>query len=305
MILRVIIILMFYWAALGRGISDLSTTSVFTYDPASKEFGFSIINYVTAKGITFTSANPVTVLSNTSIQRVIGSIILNDSGHMKNISMPALLSVTGNVDGATTANFVTNVYFPNLLAVNGSMIIFDATAIHTWDTHSLQYVGADFQGSQIGDVAVLDFGQLTNVVGPFSIGETVALKSLNLSNLVTCPFIQFGDHPNLTNINLASYIGGASQGNNQTMNDVTLTNFTLPSLKLWSGNVKCDNCAFSAASVNQLLHVFVTVTNETGALWGPGGWAMNLSGGTSAAPTGQGITDKNTLVARGAAITTN
>ncbi len=57
--------------------------------------------------------------------------------------------------------------------------------------------------------------------------------------------------------------------------------------------------ALSVATVNALLHQFAAT---------PGfntGGALNLSGGTSAAPTGQGITDKATLIGRGVSVTTN
>ena len=59
-----------------------------------------------------------------------------------------------------------------------------------------------------------------------------------------------------------------------------------------------QNCALTAASVNALLARFVA-----NAAYVSG--SIDLSGGTSAAPTGQGITDSATLTGRGVTVSTN
>jgi hypothetical protein len=65
-----------------------------------------------------------------------------------------------------------------------------------------------------------------------------------------------------------------------------------------------DN-ALGAASVNGILALLVSLDGTNGTtLWGPA-CEINISGGTNAAPTGQGITDVATLQARGCTVTTN
>ena len=61
--------------------------------------------------------------------------------------------------------------------------------------------------------------------------------------------------------------------------------------------INCAGCALNAASVNQILARCVAsgVTTCT----------IDLSGGTNAAPSGQGITDKADLITAGNTVTTN
>lgn len=65
------------------------------------------------------------------------------------------------------------------------------------------------------------------------------------------------------------------------------------------GEFRADGNALNVASINALLAAFVAANKTTGTR------TLNLSGGTNAAPTGQGITDKATLVSRGWTVTTN
>lgn len=73
-----------------------------------------------------------------------------------------------------------------------------------------------------------------------------------------------------------------------------------PDLAGWSWDaileVRLDGNALNSASVNRVLSALVAAGNTV---------TCNLSGGTSAAPTGQGLTDKATLISNGSTITTN
>jgi hypothetical protein len=61
-----------------------------------------------------------------------------------------------------------------------------------------------------------------------------------------------------------------------------------------------DGNALNTASVNHILARLVASPT-----WGNAGETVDISGGTNAAPSGQGSTDKATLIARGATVTTN
>ena len=64
--------------------------------------------------------------------------------------------------------------------------------------------------------------------------------------------------------------------------------------------------ALPAENVNYLLAQVVNLDGSIGKQnFSGAGFVVNISGGTTAAPTGQGITDKNTLIARGCTVTTN
>lgn len=82
------------------------------------------------------------------------------------------------------------------------------------------------------------------------------------------------------------YLGGCS----------SLT--SLPSIPQRANYMDISGCALSAAAINAILAQLVARTNGVVG-------SIDMSGGTSAAPSGQGITDKNTLVSRGWTITTN
>jgi hypothetical protein len=63
-------------------------------------------------------------------------------------------------------------------------------------------------------------------------------------------------------------------------------------------SVGFENNALSEETVNYILALLVSLDGTNGtALWNN---QVNLSGGTSAAPTGQGLIDKQTLIDRGA-----
>lgn len=68
-----------------------------------------------------------------------------------------------------------------------------------------------------------------------------------------------------------------------------------------SRDVLLDGNALSAASVNSILAAAALYESD----YAPGDGALDLSGGTNAAPTGQGLTDKATLISAGWTVTTN
>jgi hypothetical protein len=64
-----------------------------------------------------------------------------------------------------------------------------------------------------------------------------------------------------------------------------------------------QNCALTSAMVNSMIADFRTA--HTNGLINGANLRLGINGGTNGAPTGQGITDRNFLVALGAVITTN
>jgi hypothetical protein len=81
--------------------------------------------------------------------------------------------------------------------------------------------------------------------------------------------------------------------------NAALTNLSLPSfVPLDGGSYNFSTNALDADSVNNILARCVA---SAGFLSG----TLDLSGGTNAAPTGQGVADKATLIARGVTVTTN
>jgi len=78
-----------------------------------------------------------------------------------------------------------------------------------------------------------------------------------------------------------------------------LTGWTGGTVSATLGDFQAQNNLLPAASVNAILAAFVAAGRTTGTR------ILNLGGTGNAAPTGQGITDKTTLVSRGWTVTTN
>jgi hypothetical protein len=112
----------------------------------------------------------------------------------------------------------------------------------------------------------------------------------------------------LTTINAPAMVSYAStiSAPSASMGNVTTAVFgTVGTLKSIGGNITLSGLKLDAASVNGILALLVSLDGTNGTtLWGSGR-VLTINGGTNAAPSGQGITDKATLQARGCTITTN
>jgi hypothetical protein len=71
---------------------------------------------------------------------------------------------------------------------------------------------------------------------------------------------------------------------------------TVPTVPAATVQINADDCGWNAAKVNSLLANLVANATDNGTA---------TLAGTNAAPTGQGITDKNTLIARGWTVSTH
>lgn len=126
-----------------------------------------------------------------------------------------------------------------------------------------------------------------------------ALISVSAPQLIsTVRAINIESNPLLTTVNLQSL----SETQRITIkNNPSLQVLSFPALtSMIAGNCNCSGCGLLVASVNAILSNLVSMP-----LYGGSGETVDLSGGTNAAPAGQGITDKNTLIGRGATVNTN
>jgi len=133
----------------------------------------------------------------------------------------------------------------------------------------------------------------------FAFNDNVDLVNLNLDSLVTLGAgdLYGRDCSNLVSLQLPSLVtisGGV------TMNGcVSLTTVSFPLYLPTNGAIiNFSDCALTAASVN---HILARAVANAGYVTG----TIDTSLGTNAAPTGQGIADKATLIGRGCTVTTN
>jgi hypothetical protein len=143
----------------------------------------------------------------------------------------------------------------------------------------------------------------------FGTGATSSLLEMHFPKLDrhTSDILILG-HPVLTTITFPVLRGHIPLPQNPTptnvwfsiVNNPSLTTIEIPN---WSvagtastGRMELVNNALSATCVNAILARMVAIGFSS---------ELRLQGGTNAAPTGQGITDKATLISNGATVTTN
>jgi hypothetical protein len=122
-------------------------------------------------------------------------------------------------------------------------------------------------------------------------GQIPNLNSLGILRVFVCRSNQIsGTIPSLSNND--QLIDFQCQSN-------LLIEFAGGSVSINLGNFQAQNNQLSAAAVNAILAAFVAANRTSGTR------ILNLGGTGNAAPTGQGLVDKQTLINRGWTVTTN
>ena len=148
-------------------------------------------------------------------------------------------------------------------------------------------VGVEFGGGPESHVTALDF-MFAGITAPIAVRGLTALQTLSLDgNSLTTP-------PVLTGLTALQYL--SLDGNSLTTVPTALGAMSQAG---YYPRIYLPNNNLPSGEVNSALAQCVVA--DTG-----GGGTLNLGGQTPAAPpTGQGITDKNTLVAAGWTVTTD
>lgn len=170
------------------------------------------------------------------------------------ISAPLLVTVDGDIFTAFSIALI-DVSFPLLETVGGDLIVGSSQNQETLDIHSLRTVGGNLDVGGILATSV-DMDALETVGGDAQFGATATISL-----------------PSLTEVG-----GGISLGLGPTT-----TTVSIPSLAVLGGNFDAHGSALNVASVN---HIFEILDAITPALTGI---TIDLSGGTSATPTGAGL----------------
>lgn len=165
---------------------------------------------------------------------------------------------------------------------------------------TIEYVSI-FQGMDA--LSEIDLSALETVTDYLFISSCAALTGeLDLSSLQTVTnAITLDGNPLVTSIDLSSltsFGGGLGSGSGLSgANCTTLTTVDVSSVTTVGGDITFTGCALDAATVNQILARAKAAGMASGSI--------DLSGGTSSDPTGQGITDKADLITAGVSVTTN
>jgi hypothetical protein len=159
-------------------------------------------------------------------------------------------------------------------------------------------IGVDEAGACKSYFQISDNPNLTTIDLP-------VFQQINTDGTLTGGYLEFSRNPKLTTVNMPALVSVVAYWN--MFNSPLLTTLSFPNLVMPGGgggganNMDFHGNALDAASVNGILARLVASPN-----WGTNGRdTLWIDRGTNAAPTGQGITDKATLITRGATVVTN
>ena len=205
-------------------------------------------------------------------------------GSLTALSIPLLVFV-GNAFSPGTMAALTTLSAPALAFVGGNFQPATMASLTTFSFPALKYIAGQFAPATMASLAVISLPNLQKIGGGSTVSAMASLTQVSLPSMV-------------------AYVAGltASSG---LGNLTTVTLGTIGTLKIGPSPISITGQKLDQASVNGILALLVSLDGTNGTtLWGAGK-TVNLSGGTSAAPSGAGISDKATLVARGATVTTN
>jgi hypothetical protein len=176
-----------------------------------------------------------------------------------------IFGTTGTTFSAQSLKYISGTFWLQ----GGSLTSVDLDAVTSID--------ADFIVSNIDNLSVLKLGQLTSVANSFYVNSLPSLISLNLGSLSSIAGeFQISDNNNLSSLDLSG-LASISDG----------------------GGINLSQCGFTSAGVNSLLATLVNALPFISR-------NINLTTFTSTPPpTGQGITDKNTLISNGNIVSTD
>jgi hypothetical protein len=268
----------------------------------------------------FSSAN-VASINLPFLVQASGSFQATGLAALTNVSLPKLHSGLANIDISNNPN-LTSITLTSLKTVGGGLLLGSDKITGAFSLPSLVSVnGGDLQLQSNTLMTSLSAPLLTTIFGIGSFSGCSSLTAVNLNSLQsTGDRLDFNSDTSLTSINLPAL---TSVGADVVCNGCTLLqSVSLTNLTAAGGNFTCNACpalttfsipvvvlsngfqfftwngdALLAASVNQVLARGVASAVNTGD--------FELSAGTNAAPTGQGVADKATLIGAGNTVVTN
>lgn len=220
--------------------------------------------------------------TNVKLGEELGFFTFGDIPGITSITFNQATSIAGFDIESTTA--ITSLSWPNITSIDllntqGGYVRIDSNATLT----SISFPLLNAIGG--GNFAILNNPLLTSLSVPSFASAGASLFINSNTSLVAISL------PALTTVTGAFLFTG----------NTSLTTLSTPVYLPTNGSsISGTNCALSATSVNNMLHRCVLQPT-----WGNAGESIDLSGGTNAAPSGQGIADKATLIGRGATVTTN
>ncbi|MDP2387513.1 MAG: hypothetical protein Q8M29_14140 [Bacteroidota bacterium] len=266
---------------------------------------------------TFTTIDENTALVSISMPSVTNSINLHieDNSVLTSISFGAMstindtYSISGNPD-LNTVSFpalascgslsfssnsdVTSLTFPSL-GNAGSVFVSNCASISTMSFPALITTGGINSQNNVA-LTSLSFPSLTTS-GNINMNNNTLLTSVDLSALTSSGSINVISNPALATLSFPALTTTGSSSITIITSGVTTVSF--PALTSFGNSFNASGCKLSVASVNALLAKLVSIPALTGK-------TISLNSQTPMAPpSGQGVTDKATLITNGNTVNTD
>jgi hypothetical protein len=203
-------------------------------------------------------------------------------------------------EGVSTITFPLVETLINWTSLNGSGIVNFPNLIRILGVYS---AGSIFLNVEFTYLNNISFPLLEVIFNGYLHIHHNNFTTLTFPNLKTILYnnVQVENNNNLTYLSFPSLVNGIY--NNFSFNNNALISISFSSNLKSIDGLSLTNNRLSTTSVNDLLSLLVSLDGTNGTtLWNV---TLNISGGSNAVPSGQGITDVATLVARGATIYTN
>ncbi len=185
---------------------------------------------------------------------------------------------------------------PGSDALGITAITFNGTLLHDYNNGG---------GGTPMNLVSLNFPNLVQMGNSIDNGNLNSSQIATMTSISIPVLVRVGLSLVIAGCNLSSFsapalttLGFNGGGDFDLDNNAHLTTVSIPALVFPNGHlVDASGCALTAASVNGILRRCVVSGLTTSDI--------ELAGGTNAAPSGQGVADKATLIAAGNTVNTN
>jgi hypothetical protein len=310
------------FVTLSGSITDAEAVTKLANEAGANTQVISIVNctqLTTVDLSTYTSLYSLTITENTALtsvnlsglQEIANDLIVENNASLTSLSLPAL-TLVGSGIGITHNSNLSTINLPNLETANltVSLPALTTVSISKLAKGQLSILGAPlltslslplWNGSEIS----LTYTGLSSVALPSAIATDIFISNSPISSFTANALVKGSINiisTNITTLNFPAFttmIGGLNINGGSTLNNVSLpvlSNYTTAVNGILSLSI---TGALSSANVNAILAKLVG--------FGPSfiPQNINLLQIPPAAPTGQGLTDKATLTARGIYVSTN
>lgn len=244
------------------GVTNLNT---FNFTDSGNLAGLLTVSFPmvgASDNISFDSESTLVMVSGNSITFLNG-LNLTNCPDLITVSFSSLNDVAGDIN--ISSNAVITINLNSLKTCDGSMVL------------------------AFNKIASLSMPAFQTLAGDFNLHDDPAVGSINLPSLTSCSSITTVNDATLTTLSCPA-LTSVSSGNLNCSTCPLLTSVNIGSAVIADfGTIDFSGCALNAASVNSILARCVASNVHN--------CDIELSGGTNSAPTGQGLSDKATLLA--------